>query len=119
MIIMDDYPQQIQEMRTKLAKLEDQETQQRLAFCDDHERFMPSTLCPEIKVSAAHHSLDVTSFLDLFRCRSYHGGSTLSQQTAILWHRTNTNTMARTALVCPNEPECGQQRLNVRVGNVG
>lgn len=40
---------QIADMRTRLAILEDQEAQQRIAFCDDHDRFLPSTLCPEIK----------------------------------------------------------------------
>jgi hypothetical protein len=36
-------------MRTRLAMLEDQEAQLRIVFCTDHDRFLPSTLCPEIK----------------------------------------------------------------------
>lgn len=43
------YCNQIEDMRTRLAMLEDQEAQRRIVFCSDHDRFLPSTLCPEIK----------------------------------------------------------------------
>ncbi|KAH7476226.1 hypothetical protein PRIC2_000073 [Phytophthora ramorum] len=39
----------IEDTRTKLALLEQEEINMRSAFCEDHARFLPSTLCPEIQ----------------------------------------------------------------------
>ncbi|TYZ57066.1 hypothetical protein PybrP1_000969 [[Pythium] brassicae (nom. inval.)] len=40
----------IEETRRKLAALDEEESAVRVAFCDEHARFLPASLCPQIKV---------------------------------------------------------------------
>uniref|UniRef100_K3WL11 Autophagy protein ATG17-like domain-containing protein n=1 Tax=Globisporangium ultimum (strain ATCC 200006 / CBS 805.95 / DAOM BR144) TaxID=431595 RepID=K3WL11_GLOUD len=39
----------IEETKAKLAKLDEEESALRVTFCQDHARFLPSSLCPQIK----------------------------------------------------------------------
>lgn len=44
------YLLQIEETRHQLAALEQEESATRVLFCQDHARFLPPSLCPQIKV---------------------------------------------------------------------